>query len=140
MQESCSKEIGLFNAIQQLKRYQEEIPQLFHTNEILIGSESLWCKVWGHPCSGELFHEWKDEGKEKFPNMEDHPSVKEMLELGLIKKEDLSEKPTSQEVLIAGVLNKKNLLDIIQNFIVYELIRRSAERQEGLPLPAVHSR
>lgn len=44
-----------------------------------------------------------------------------MLELGLIKKEDLSESPTPQEVLIAGILNKKNLLDIIQNFIVYEL-------------------
>ena len=44
-----------------------------------------------------------------------------MLELGLIKKEDLSDRPTPQEVLIAGILNKKNLLDIIQNFIVYEI-------------------
>ena len=44
-----------------------------------------------------------------------------MLELGLIKKEDLSNSPTAQEVLIAGILNKKNLLDIIQNFIIYEL-------------------
>ena len=53
--------------------------------------------------------------------MADHPSVEEMIELELIKKEDLSEAPTTQEVLIAGLLNKKNLLDVIQNFIVYEI-------------------
>lgn len=68
----------------------------------------------------EQFHEWKDMGGEKLPNMADHPSVKEMLHLGLIKPDDLSDSPTAQEVLIAGILNKANLLDIIQNFIVYE--------------------
>jgi len=31
-----------------------------------------------------------------------------------------SDNPTAQETLIAGVLNRKNLLDIIQNFIVFE--------------------
>ena len=52
--------------------------------------------------------------------MADHPTVREMVGLGLIKDEDLSESPTPQEVLIAGLLNKNNLLDIIQNFIVFE--------------------
>ena len=76
-----------------------------------------------------------------FPIWHEHPSVKEMLELGLIKKEDLSDNPTSQEVLIAGILNKKNLLDIIQNFIVYELDQKTAQScQEGLPLPAIYCR
>jgi type I restriction enzyme R subunit len=59
-------------------------------------------------------------GDEKLPNMADHPAVREMLRLGLIKDEDLSDSPTPQEVLIAGILNKKNLFDIIQNFIVFE--------------------
>jgi len=68
----------------------------------------------------EFYHEWKHRGDEKLPNMADHPTVREMLQLGLIKNEDISDSPTAQEVLIAGILNKRNLLDIIQNFIVFE--------------------
>ena len=68
----------------------------------------------------EFYHQWKHNGDEKFPDMADHPTVREMLELGLIKDKDLSNSPTAQEVLVAGILNKKNLLDIIRNFIVFE--------------------
>lgn len=115
-----ARQTGLGKALTQLVRYQEEIPQLFHTNQILIGLNLFGAKYGSVGAEPEQFHEWKDKGTEKFPNMAEHPSVREMLELGLIKKEDLSDNPTSQEVLIAGVLNKKNLLDIIRNFIVYE--------------------
>jgi type I restriction enzyme R subunit len=116
-----AKQMGLSDAIGQLIRYQDEIPQLFYTNEILIGLNLFGARYGTILSSSEFFHEWKVTGDEKFPNMADHPSVKEMLELELIKREDLSNNPTAQEVLIAGILNKKNLLDIIQNFIVYEL-------------------
>jgi len=116
-----AKQIGLSDAIKGLIRYQDEIPQLFHTNEILIGLNLFGAKYGTILSPSEFFHEWKEMGDTKFPNMAEHPSVKEMLELGLIKKEDLSNNPTAQEVMIAGILNKKNLLDIIQNFIVYEL-------------------
>jgi type I restriction enzyme R subunit len=116
-----AKQMGISDAIGQLIRYQDEIPQLFYTNEILIGLNLFGARYGTTLSSSEFFHEWKVMGSEKFPNMSEHPSVKEMLDLGLIKKEDLSESPTAQEVLIAGILNKKNLLDIIQNFIVYEL-------------------
>src|SRR4030066_1578450 len=116
-----AKQTGLLTAIGQLIRYQDEIPHLFHTNQILIGLNLFGARYGTILSDKEFFHEWKDMGDEKFPNMAEHPSVKEMLELGLIKKEDLSNNPTPQEVLIAGILNKKNLLDIIQNFIVYEL-------------------
>jgi len=116
-----AKQMGLSDAIKGLLRYQDEIPQLFHTNEILIGLNLFGARYGTILSSHEFFHEWKVMENEKFPNMSEHASVKEMLDLGLIKKEDLSESPTPQEVLIAGILNKKNLLDIIQNFIVYEL-------------------
>ena len=115
-----AKQTGLLTAIGQLIRYQHEIPHLFHTNQILIGLNLFGARYGAILSDKEFFHEWKDTGDEKFPNMAEHPSVMEMLELGLIKKEDLSDRPTSQEVLIAGILNKKTLLDIIQNFIVYE--------------------
>ena len=116
-----AKQTGVSDAIKGLIRYQDEIPQLFHTNEILIGLNLFGARYGTILSTPEFFHEWKEMGNEKFPNMAEHPSVKEMLDLGLIKKEDLSESPTPQEVLIAGILNKKNLLDIVQNFIVYEL-------------------
>jgi len=115
-----AKQIGVLTAIKQLRRYQEEIPQLFNTNQLLIALNLFGAKYGVIFAEENFFHEWKASRDQKFPNMADHPSVKEMLELGLIKKEDLSERPTSQEVLIAGILNKNTLLDVIQNFIVYE--------------------
>ena len=115
-----AKEGGLSKSISQLTRYQKEIPQLFITNQILIGINLFGAKYGVTGAESEQYHEWKDIGNEKLPNMAEHPSVKEMLELGLIKKQDLSDNPTAQGVLIAGVLNKKTLLDTIQNFIVFE--------------------
>jgi len=115
-----AKKMGLAQAIDQLNRYQSEIPQLFHTNQILVGLNLFGARYGTILSDAEFFHEWKEMGDERWPNMADHPTVKEMLELGLIKQEDLTDQPTLQEVLIAGLLNRKNLLDIIQNFIVYE--------------------
>lgn len=115
-----AKQGGLNKALSQLIRYQKEIPLLFHTNQILLGLNLFGAKYGAVGAEPEQYHEWKDTGDDKFPNMAEHPSVKEMLELGLIKREELSDNPTAQETLIAGVLNKKNLLDIIQNFIVFE--------------------
>jgi len=115
-----AKKMGLTDAVKQLERYQEEIPLLFHTNQIVVGLNLFGARYGAIMAGPEFFHEWKDKGNDKFPNMAEHPSVREMLALGLIKPGDLSDSPTPQEVLISGILNKKNLLDIIRNFIVYE--------------------
>ncbi len=80
-----AKQTGISNAIKQLKRYQEEIPLLFHTNQICIAL-NLFGAGYGAIFAGEEFyHQWKHNGDEKFPDMADHPTVREMLELGLIK-------------------------------------------------------
>lgn len=115
-----AKKAGVLKAQRQMIRYQEEIPQLFRTNEILIGCNLFKGKYGCIEASVEQYHEWKAPGDNKFPNMADHPSVKEMLRLGLIDKQDISNHPPMQEVLIAGLLKKRNLLDIIQNFIVFD--------------------
>ncbi len=120
-----ARQTGLSKALTQLERYQTEIPQLFNTNQLLIGINLFGAKYGTIGSSSEHFHEWKDQGNEKFPNMAEHPSVKEMLASGLIKRKDLSDKPTAQDVLLAGVMRKKNLLDIIRNFIVFEYDRGS---------------
>jgi type I restriction enzyme R subunit len=115
-----AKRAGITKAIRQLSRYQEEIPQLFHANQICIALNLFGAKYGTVSSDEEFYHEWKHGGDERLPNMADHPTVKEMLRLGMIEHEDLSASPTPQEVLIAGILNKKVLLDIIQNFIAFE--------------------
>jgi len=115
-----AKQTGISNAVVQLKRYQEEISQLFYYNQICVAL-NLFCARYGTIlCDEEFYHEWKNQGNETFPNMADHPAVRGMLKLELIDQKDLSDSPTAQEVLIAGILNKRNLLDILQNFIVFE--------------------
>lgn len=115
-----AKNKGVVNAQHQLIRYQEEIPHLFHTNELLIGCNLFGAKYGTIAVPIEHYHEWKDTGDNTFVNMAEHPSVKEMLTLGLIDEKNLSGHPPMQEVLMAGLLKKNNLLDIIQNFIVYD--------------------
>jgi len=114
------RKTGVIDAQEQLTRYQEEIPHLFRTNEILIGCNLFGAKYGTIDVPPEQYHEWKTQNGEKLPNMAEHPSVKEMLKLELIDKKDLSAHPPMQKVLIAALLKKKNLLDIIQNFIVFD--------------------
>ncbi len=115
-----AKATGVIDAQYQLLRYQTEIPHLFRINEILVGCNLFGAKYGTIETSLEQYHQWKDLGGDKFPDMAEHPSVKEMLKLDLIQERDISAHPPMQEVLIAGLLKKKNLLDIIQNFIVFD--------------------
>ena len=73
-------------ALTQLIRYQNEIPHLFNTNQLLVGLNLFGSKYGSISAEPEQFHEWKDKNGEKFPNMAEHPSIKEMIELGMIKK------------------------------------------------------
>jgi len=117
------KNTGVIDAQHQLIRYQKEVPQLFRTNEILIGCNLFGAKYGTIGASPEQYHQWREQGDSKLPNMAERPSVKEMLKLGLIEGEDISTHPPMQEVLLAGLLKKGNLLDIVQNFIVFDYSR-----------------
>lgn len=123
-----AKNTGVFDALQQLLRYQKEIPQLFRTDEILIGCNLFGAKYGTIEAPLEHYHEWREKEGSKTPNMREHPTVKEMLELGLIEEKDLTEHPPMQEVLIAAILKKKNLLDIIQNFIVFDYSKEEQKK------------
>ena len=115
-----ARETGVMDALDQLVRYQKEIPALFRTNQILIGVNLFGAQYGVVGAKQENFHEWKAKPDEKLPILNDHPIVKEMLELKLINKNDLSLTPASQDVMIAALLKKQNLLDIIRNFIVFD--------------------
>ena len=100
-------------AIKQLRRYQEAderwqgqgAPKLFETAQILIGTcgERAVYGTVGTP--DRYYFEWK----------EPHP-----LNVGELGKK-LGREPTAQDVLLYGLLEPRNLLDIVRNFIVFEV-------------------
>lgn len=116
-----ARETGIVDGVEQLLRYQREIPALFRTNQILVGANLFGAKYGAVGADLESFQEWRERPGEKLPVLADHPAVKEMLELGLLKKGDLPKAPAAQDVLIAALFNKRNLLDLIRNFIVFDV-------------------
>ena len=100
-------------AVQQLHRYQElgtrwkgqGAPKLFEAAQILVGTCGERA-VYGTVGTAERFFlEWK----EPYP-------------LSLKQLEDqLGRPPTPQDILLYGLLERRNLLDIIRNFVVFEV-------------------
>jgi type I restriction enzyme R subunit len=100
-------------AIEQTVRYQEAdetfrglgAPRLFHATQIIIATCGQAAKYGTVGTPSRNFSEWK------VP----HPLTLDQLTatLGRI--------PTPQDVLLWGMVSKENLLDLIQNFIVFEV-------------------
>lgn len=98
--------------VKQLLRYQElgdewrglGAPRLFHTAQILIAACGLRALCATVGSSRRHYAEWK------VP----HPLAVDRLE-GLVGRE-----VQGQDILLAGMLAPRNLLDLVQNFIVFE--------------------
>ena len=73
---------------------------LFHYNLMMVSTYRDKARVGTITSHAEHFLEWKD----PYP----------------LTKEQVGSQPTSQEILIAGLFTKKNFLDILQNFTVFE--------------------
>jgi len=115
-----ARETGVGDAIDQLCRYQREIPALFRTNQLLLGANLMGAKYGAIGSDYDHFHEWKAKPEEKLPILTQHPTVLEMKSLGLIDEKDLPHTPAPQDVAVAALFNKRNFLDIIRNFTVFE--------------------
>ena len=114
-------------AVAQLRRYQEAddrwkqqgAPKLFETAQILIGTCGQRA-VYGTVGTPERYYfEWKD------------PHPLSMAELA----EKLGRDPTAQDILLYGLLEPRNLLDIVRNFVVFEVeggrtVRKLARYQQ----------
>ena len=118
-------------AVKQLRRYQEAdttwkdqgAPKLFEAAQILVGTCGERA-VYGTVGTPERFFlEWK----EPYPL-----SVKQL-------GERLGRAPTPQDVLLYGLLEPRNVLDVVRNFVVFE-VRRRPHRPQADPLQAVHRR
>jgi type I restriction enzyme, R subunit len=96
------------SGIDQLMRYanrrtpqdNEGAEKLFHYNQLMVSTHRDKARVGTITSRMEHFLEWKD----PYP----------------LKINEVGETPESQDVLIAGMFNKKNFLDLIQNFTVFE--------------------
>jgi len=115
------------DGIEQLSRYQESesrfrnvgCPKVFNTSQILVSTFKDQTKYATNFTPERHWSEWK------VP----HP----------LTLDDLSKKlgraPSSQDIFLFGVCTKQNLLDLIQNFIVYEreqgkIIKKLAKYQQ----------
>ena len=100
-------------AVKQLRRYQEAdsrwkdqgAPRLFEAAQVLVGTcgESAVYGTVGTP--ERFFLAWKE------------PYPLSVEQLG----ERLGRAPTPQDVLLFGLLEPRNLLDIVRNFVVFEV-------------------
>ena len=100
-------------AVKQLRRYQEAdtrwkdqgAPKLFETAQVLVGTCGERA-VYGTVGTPERFFlEWKE------------PYPLRVEQLG----ERLGRAPTRQDVLLYGLLEPRNLLDIVHNFVAFEV-------------------
>ena len=93
----------------------EGAERLFHYNQMMVSTHRDKARVGTITSHMEHFLEWKDPYS--------------------LTKEQLGSEPTSQEVLIAGLFTRKNFLDIVQNFTVFEpadgrIIKKMARYQQ----------
>lgn len=86
------------SAFDQLQNYKKDIPDIFKYNQVLAISDLLHAKHGTISSSWEWFSTWR----------------------GIESEDEKNEGISELEVLIQGMFNKIRLLDIIQNFIVFE--------------------
>jgi len=87
-----------FTAFKQFQTYKLQIPSLFKFNEVLVASDGFDARAGTITSDWERFLPWKTiDGKEKAP------------------------KATPQiDILLRGMFNRKVILDLIRNFVVFE--------------------
>ncbi|HIJ01251.1 TPA: type I restriction endonuclease subunit R, partial [Candidatus Woesearchaeota archaeon] len=93
----ADEKADIWTAFDQFQTYKEQLPSLFRFNEILIISDGIEARAGTITSERERFMQWKTINGEK-------------------PKKGLTE----IEVLLKGMCDKKRILDIIRNFIVFE--------------------
>jgi type I restriction enzyme R subunit len=88
----------IWTAYQQLQTYQAEIPSLFHANELLVISDGVEARMGCLTSNRERYVAWRT-----------------------TNGTDIAPKGTVElETLITGVFEKRRVLDILRNFVVFE--------------------
>ena len=88
--------VDIYNAyIDNYRDYQETVPQIFYYNAFLIFSNGLDARIGTLGSKYEFFHEWKR-----------------------LKEEE--EGRVALEVMLRGICDKKNFIDLFENFILFD--------------------
>ena len=87
------------DAFQQLQTYKAELPSLFGTNVLLVASDGLEARVGTLTADWERFMPWRT-----------------------IDGQDIAPKGLPElDVMVKGVFTRRRLLDLLQNFVVFEV-------------------
>ena len=97
-----------------LTDYKDTIPHLFHHNAIIVLGNGVEAKIGSITSRFEHFHEWKRLA-------EDEPGVVDM------------------ETLLKGVCDKRNFMDLLENFILFDDSTGETAQDPG-PQPPVPGR
>ncbi len=98
LKNAAAENATIWTAFNQLQTYKQDIPALFHTNELLIISDGVNARLGSLTANKEWFLPWKTiEGEAAAP-----ASLSQL------------------EVLLKGVCEKRRFLDLIRYFIVFE--------------------
>ena len=98
LKNAADEEATVWKAHEQLLNYQEQIPALFATNEVLVVSDGVQARVGALGASKEWFKPWRTiSGREDAP-----ASLSEL------------------QVVLQGVFEKERFLDLVRYFIVFE--------------------
>jgi len=87
-----------YSAFQQLQEYKKDIPEIFKYNQILVIGDLLEAKHGTISSSWEWFSVWK----------------------GIESEDEKNDGISELEILTRGIFHKTRLLDIIENFIIFE--------------------
>ena len=98
LKNAADEDATIWDAWHQLQTYKQEIPSLFHYNEVLVISDGLQARIGSLTANQEWFKVWRTIGGE-----ETAPSS--ILEL---------------EVLVRGVFDRERFLKLLRHFIVFE--------------------
>ena len=96
------------------KDYKDTVPHLFHHNAMVVLANGVEAKLGSVTSRFEHFHEWKRLA-------EDEPGVVDM------------------ETLLKGVCDKRNFMDLVENFILFDDSAGETEEDSG-PQPPVPRR
>ncbi|OOR18831.1 type I restriction endonuclease subunit R [Bacillus cereus] len=109
LKSASDENIGIENAYNQIQTYKHDIPSLFHYNAFNIISDGINAKAGTITSNEERFMNWRS--------------------IDGINVESLD--VPQYEVMIRGMLEKKRLLDIIQNFILFQESKETEYDQDG---------
>lgn len=109
LKSATDENVGIDNAYEQIQTYKRDIPSLFNYNAFCILSDGINAKAGTITASQERFMNWRT------------------IDGLTIESLDIPQ----YEVMLRGMLGKERILDIIQNFILFQESKVEEKDEEG---------